>query len=248
MRWLLLTFSGLALLCAPVAAQPDSLAHRFEAANAAYEQGRYARAADLYREILDTGAASGALYYNLGNAYVRLDRLGQAIRHYEKAGRLRPSDPRVQHNLEQARRQAGVYPGRLPPRGLQGLVQDWSPLALLVAGMLLLGSGGVMAVIRAGGRRNAEVRHPLVWAPAAAGLLLVAVSLGTSYVQAGQQRAVVVADRAPLRASPTATAAPDTTLPEGTLLEMKTHRTQWHEVHLANGMVGWVPARALGDV
>lgn len=109
-----LILGGLALLCGAVAAQPDSLSRQFETATAAYKQGQYARAADVYREILDTGHTNVALYYNLGNAYVRLDRLGQAIRYYEKARALRPNAPRLQHNLEQARRQAGVYPGRLP--------------------------------------------------------------------------------------------------------------------------------------
>jgi tetratricopeptide (TPR) repeat protein len=248
MRWFFLVLGGVALLAPPAAAQPDSLRRPFEAANAAYEQGRYARAAAAYRAILGTGYESGALHYNLGNAYVRLDRLGQAIRSYEKARRLRPGDPRLQHNLEQARRRAGVYPGRLPPRGFVGLVAGWSPLALFVAGWLLLIGGGTVAV---GGERpgvSGTLRHPLVWGPVAGGLLLVAVALGTSYIQSTQQRAVVVAGQAPLRAAPTPTAVSDTTLPEGTLLGVRARRAQWTEVRLADGTVGWVPARALGDV
>lgn len=248
MRWFLLLLGSAALLGRPAAAQPDSLSHRFDAANAAYEQGQYARAVEEYQKIFDTGRTSGALYFNLGNAYVRLDRLGQAIRYYEKARSLRSADPRVQHNLEQARRQAGVYPGRLPPRGLAGLVAGWSPLALFVAGWLLLGGAGAVAVVwtRPGGRSVS--RHPLVWGPVAGGLLLVGVALGTSYVQSAQQRAVVVAEQAPLRVAPTPTAASDTTLPEGTLLAVKGDQAQWTEVRLADGTVGWVAARALGDV
>jgi tetratricopeptide (TPR) repeat protein len=247
MRRLLLALA-IGLVCGPTAAQPDSLSARFDAATTAYEQGQYARAATAYREILDTGTASAALYYNLGNAYVRLDRLGPAIRYYEKARRLRPQDPRVQHNLEQARRQAGVYPGTLPTRGLAGLVASWSPLAIFIAGVLLLGGGGAVAVAWSRDERRSVVRHPLVWGPVAAGLLLVAGAMGTSAVQASQQRAVVVANRAPLHAAPAPDAAADTTLPEGTLLAVQGRRPQWTEVRLADGTVGWVPARALGDV
>jgi tetratricopeptide (TPR) repeat protein len=232
----------------PAAAQPDSLDRRFEAATAAYVQGQYDRAVGEYRALLDEGYASGALYYNLGNAYVRLDQLGQAIRYYEKARRLRPGDPRLAHNLEQARRRAGVYPSVLPPRGLQALVQGWSPFALFLAGGLLLGSGLAVAVVWATPHRPVPWRHPLVWGPGAAGLLLVLVALGTSYVQARAQQAVVVAPQAPLHAAPTPTAASDTTLPEGTMLDVRDQRAQWTRVRLADGTVGWVPARALGAI
>ncbi len=247
MRWLLLAFGSVVLLACPAVAQPDSLAHRFDTANAAYEQGQYDRAESAYRVLLETGHTSGALYYNLGNAYVRLKRLGQAIRYYEKARSLRPTDPRIQHNLEQARRQAGVYPGRLPPRGLASLVQGWSSLTIFGVGVLLL-VGAAIAIIRAWGEAPQTVRHPLVWGPLAGGLLLVAVALGTSYVQSSQQRAVVVVEQAPLRAAPTPTAAPDTTLPEGTLLGVQNGQAQWTEVRLADGTVGWVPAQSLGDI
>jgi len=246
MRWLLLVLGGLSLLGRPAGAQPDSLDQRFEAATTAYTQGQYARAVDAYRALLADGYTSGALYYNLGNAYVRLDQLGQAIRYYEKARRLRPSDPRTAHNLEQARRRAGVYPSVLPPRGLQGLVQDGSPLAFFLAGWLLLGSGLAVAVVWGAPGSARSWRHPLVWGPVAGGLLLVAVAMGTSFAQSQERRAIVVARQAPLRAAPTPTAAADTTLPEGAMLAVQRHQAQWTQVRLADGTVGWVPARALG--
>jgi tetratricopeptide (TPR) repeat protein len=248
MRWLLLLVGGLGLLGRPTVAHPDSLAHRFDVATAAYAQGQYDRAVDAYRAILDDGHASGALYYNLGNAYARSDQLGQAIRYYEKARRLRPGDPRVAHNLEQVRRRAGVYPGVLPPRGLRGLVQGWSPLALFLAGGLLLGSGLAVAVVWTTPGRPDPWQHPLVWGPVAGGLLLVAVALGTSYVQSQERRAVVVAQQSPLRTAPTPTAVADTTLPEGTMVAVRDRRPPWTEVHLADGTIGWVPTRALGDI
>jgi len=245
---LVLFVGSVLLLGGPALAQPDSLSRQFEQANAAYTQGQYRRAADAYQNILDTGHASAGLYYNLGNAYVRLDQLGQAIRYYEKARLLRPSDPRVEHNLEQARRQANVYPGHLPPRGLAGLVQHWSPLALFVAGWLVLSSGLALAVVGVWLGRDDVERHPLVWGLVLGSLLLVAAALGTSYLQSSRQRTVVVAPNAPLHASPSPDAPADTTLPEGTMLHVQSRRSQWTEVRLSNGTGGWIPAQALGDV
>lgn len=250
MCWLLLLVFG-AALPAGAAVPPDSLDRAYERAAAAYRQGQYARAATLYRDVLETGYASGALYYNLGNAYVRLDRLGPAIRYYEKARRLWPRDPRLRHNLEQARRRAGVYPERLgrgPSRTLTDLVQAWPPWILLGGGALLLGGGLVAAVVGTRPGRPDAWRRPVVWGPAVGGLLLAAAALGTSYAQSLRGRAVVVADTLAVRAAPSAEAAADTTLPEGVLVEVHRRRAPWRAVRLADGTTGWVPARALGEV
>lgn len=246
-----IVLASLGLLSGEPAAQSDSVDHRFERATSAFMQGRYDRTVEVYRELLNDGYASAALYYNLGNAYVRLDQEGEAIRYYEKARQLRPTDDRVRHNLEQAQRHAGVYRGdieSLPPRGLRGVARDWSPFALFVSGLLLLGSGLSVAVIWTRPGRSGVLRHPLVWGPVAAGVLIIAVAMGTSYVQSNTQRAVVVADRAPLRGSPDEEAVPGTTLPEGTQMEVRGERSTWREVHLGDGRTGWVPAKALGCI
>jgi tetratricopeptide (TPR) repeat protein len=249
MRWCLLLLVGL-LGAGPAPAQPDRLDARFRTANEAYEEGRYTRAAEMYEGLLASGSAHAALYYNLANAYVRLERLGPAIRYYEKARRLRPDDPRIQHNLEQARRRAGVYPERLgdTARGLPALVEGWPPWTLLWGGCLLLGLGAVVAVWETRPNTPLPVHNPLVWGAMGAGLLCVVAALSASYLQARPQRAVVVADNTALRGTPSAEVAADTTLPEGALLEVRRRTPQWHEVRLSDGSVGWVPARALGDV
>lgn len=250
MRWLFLLI-GIGTFPLGVGAQPDRLDRAFEQGTAAYRQGQYDRAVAHYRTVLDAGYASAALYYNLGNAYARLDRPGPAIRYYEKARRLRPDDPRLRHNLEQVRRRAGVYPNRLgqgPSRILGTLVQGWSPLILFGTGLLLLGGGLVAAVRSARPNRSVPWCHPRVWGLLAGGLFLVAGALGTSYVQSLDRRAVVVASEAPVRAAPNSEARPDTTLPEGAMVEMQDRRDQWQKVRLADGTTGWVPSRALGEV
>jgi len=229
-------------------AQPDSVATRFENANAAYQQGRYEQAIARYGRLLDDGHASGALYYNLANAYVRRDQLGQAIRYYEKARRLLGDDPRLEHSLEQARRRAGVYPGTLPPRGLRSVVVGWPVRLLFVGGLLLLGTGLGIAVVRSGPGRAVPWRRPAVWGPVLAGSVGLVVAFGASALQESAPRAVVIADQAALHDTPTASAPPDTALREGTLVEVMARRDGWAEVRGGDGTTGWVPGPALGDV
>ncbi len=235
-------------IAAPATAQSDRLLQRFEAANEAYVQGKHEQAVETYRALLDAGHASAALYHNLGNAYVRLDRVGPAVWAYERARRLRPDDPRLRHNLAYVRSQAGLPQVGLPSRGLAALVGGWSPLLLFVGGLLLLSGGLIGAVFEADVGRILAWRLPIAWGPVAAGLVLVAAALGSSYVQAHERRAVVMSEAVPLRTAPADTAASDSMLQEGTMLEVQAPQAQWQRVRLGNGTEGWVAVHALSEV
>lgn len=69
---------------------------------AAYKAGDYASAVENWQNCIDNGFQSGDLFYNLGNAYFREGRLGQAILNYEKALRSLPTDDDVLYNLKLA--------------------------------------------------------------------------------------------------------------------------------------------------
>ena len=51
-------------------------------ADSAYSAGEYATAIDLYERLLTDGE-SAVLYYNLGNAYYKMDDMSHAILNYE---------------------------------------------------------------------------------------------------------------------------------------------------------------------
>ena len=70
----------------------------FDAANAAYAEGRYEEAAAGYEALL-AESESATLYYNLGNARFKQGELAQAILNYERALRLDPRNKDAQYNL-----------------------------------------------------------------------------------------------------------------------------------------------------
>ena len=70
----------------------------FDAANAAYADGRYEEAAAMYQSLLDE-QPDATLYYNLGNARFKQGELAQAILNYERALRLKPNYKDAQYNL-----------------------------------------------------------------------------------------------------------------------------------------------------
>ena len=77
----------------------------------------FRESAKILESILSDGFCSGAVYYNLGNAYYRAGDFGRAILNYRKAKPYRPNDPLLEANLQQA---LVAAPGKLPE-----LPQPW---------------------------------------------------------------------------------------------------------------------------
>ena len=57
----------------------------WETANKAYADSEYELAIRSYENMLENGQSSFELYYNLANAYYRLNRYADAVLNYEKA-------------------------------------------------------------------------------------------------------------------------------------------------------------------
>lgn len=66
---------------------------------------RYLEAAAVYETIIRHHVKNGALYYNLGNAYLRAGAVGKAILNYRRALLYTPWDAQLAHNLDYARKQ-----------------------------------------------------------------------------------------------------------------------------------------------
>ena len=75
----------------------------FERANKFYNEGKYADAIAQYQAILATKNHSAELYFNLANAYYKLNRIAPSIYFYEKALQLSPNDTDITNNLTMAR-------------------------------------------------------------------------------------------------------------------------------------------------
>lgn len=74
----------------------------FYNANSLYEKREYDKAAEDYQKLLDTGVESGPLYYNLGNTYFKMGKIGYAILAYKKAQKIMPGDSDLKSNLSYA--------------------------------------------------------------------------------------------------------------------------------------------------
>ena len=71
-------------------------------ADSAYVDGNYQKAIMLYDSLLSEGI-SAEVYYNLGNAYYRIEDITHAVLYYERALQLAPGDDDIRFNLQMAR-------------------------------------------------------------------------------------------------------------------------------------------------
>ena len=72
----------------------------FNNSNELYSANMFQDALDGYVSILDQDISNEVLYYNIGNCYYKLDRLGHARLSYEKAKLYDSTDKDIIHNLE----------------------------------------------------------------------------------------------------------------------------------------------------
>jgi tetratricopeptide (TPR) repeat protein len=90
------------------------LQQMFLEAGQAYDANRPADAAALYGKLVEQGYESKELYFNLGNAFFKSGKLGQAILNYRRAWYLAPRDPDIQANLRFALQSASASAPDLP--------------------------------------------------------------------------------------------------------------------------------------
>ena len=91
----LMAFSGLA---AGQEAAADGPRDFFVKGNLSYKDGQYAQAIEHYDKIIQKGKVSGPLFYNIGNAYFKMGKIGKAILNYERAARFIPRDHDLRAN------------------------------------------------------------------------------------------------------------------------------------------------------
>lgn len=99
MKYFFNTFFFFFILFRVIAADPIDL---LDSANHAYSKSNYEQAAQQYEAILALGYESPQVYFNLGNAYYKLDNIGLSILNYERAKKFSLHDEDINYNLKLA--------------------------------------------------------------------------------------------------------------------------------------------------
>jgi tetratricopeptide (TPR) repeat protein len=230
--------------------EPDA-ARLFQQGNEAYERGDFAAAVTSYRQILEGGREIASLHYNLGNAYLKIGELGEALSSYRRAERMSPRSADLRENLAvaRARRADLAAPGALSPiAALRDAISHALSLRSLevLADLLYYGAValGVMLLVGGGGRVVRRVLY--VVAP------LAAVSLLLTYAEirdrALARDAVLVVPQAEARSGPGPEYTALFTIHEGAEFAVEDERRAWCMISMGGNLHGWVPRELLEKV
>lgn len=226
----------------------------FQNANQAYQTGNFPLAVEQYETILRGGKLfSKELYYNVGNAYFRLNQTGRAILNYERAARLSPTDADIQANLAVAR-------GRVTDdieavsevffvkwyRLLRGAfsADTWSVFALFFLWL----SGGGFAMWLLGNQRQWKKRGFIVGCIALPLSLLLFLTANNAAKISEISQGIIMSKETAFRNAPNEGAAATATLHEGIKVEIMDKIGDLTKVKLANGEEGWVAAADLEKI
>ena len=210
----------------------------FDQANKLYEQGKYNDAISAYEEIVKSGHTSAALHFNLGNAWLKTDRLGYALLHYRLAARLSPRDAEVRQNLllARARIQENAAVSASWWRWTRLLSLDeltWIVLAAWCLWWSALAVGQFLPERQPMLRKLAKVVGGVA---AVFGLWLGWLW----YAEIGSGPALVIAREAVVRLGPFEESQSAFVLHDGTELRVQGRKLDWAQVQDATGRRGWL--------
>jgi tetratricopeptide (TPR) repeat protein len=220
-----------------------------------YAAQKYEDAARGY-EAMARQTHDAAAYYDAGNAYYRLGKLGAAVLSWERALRLRPGLLDARHNLEVAHQAIGAKLGKDRVSG--GFDNPWwvragerfSPALLIILALACdLALFAALLARRGFGRSAARAGlTALAWVAALflvmSGLLLMA---RLAHIH-DQRDAIVVADEVIMRELPDAKSREMPTLHAGLRVQIVKTVASWARVRLANQVEGWVPDTTVGRI
>lgn len=252
MKKLYVIFIGL-LMAGTAFAAEDLQSVESEAARM-YQEGDYAKAIELYNQILDSDVESAAVYYNLGNAYYKAGETAKAILNYERALLIQPGDKDAKYNLALAQRSTvdniKVLPELFLVRWYNGFVaafpaDQWAYISVFLFVCFL-----VMAVL---------FFHATSISMKKAGFTVGIIALllsGASVLFAAKQyhrqtdrdMGIVVAPSVVVRGAPDNSGTELFVVHEGLKVRVLDSLGEWYNVRLADGNEGWIQKAELEKI
>jgi DNA uptake lipoprotein len=223
----------------------------WDTANTLYVNGDYSSAIMAYEEIANEGYAGSKLYYNLGNAYFKDNKLGKAILNYNKAQRLAPYDKDIEYNLAVANSYIKDRIEPVPDLFINGAVRKlrmslssnvWAVISLVLLAAIAACVLVYMLSVRKG-RRKAGFFTAIALA------VLFAVTVSFSAIERKElvdsSQAVVVVSAISVKSSPDDAGKDLFIIHEGTKVDVTASFGAWTEVMIANGNKGWLRDSAM---
>ena len=224
----------------------------FDAGTVHLLEGNFQAALAEFEKADQSEWSSPELFYNMGLAYHRMNKLGLAIVYLERAKELAPEDPKILHSLGVANHKQADRFSQLPNPFWKKLA-IWSARVMPVTRAFWIGlfCWLVFVVLMIGKsmlawRGDWWRRSRIVVGLLAAVFLIHA--FGTSAWPPVDQRAVILPSEVRLREAPDDASAEVIRVHEGLVVKLDIQTPDWAMIELPNGTKGWVSVHSLVSI
>jgi tetratricopeptide (TPR) repeat protein len=211
-----------------------------------YKKADYKKALEYYHKIEADGYTSAYMYYNMANAYFRLNKISKAILYYERAKLLKPNDPDIIHNLNYVNTFVSDKIKELPEpffitwfNSLINIfsVNTWAIIALVLFIILavlvylyyLFTNETLVKLLKI-----IAIFVFIIW-------IISIISAYSSYKHISTSNyAIITADIVEVKSSPDENSTSLFILHEGTKVQITEEFENWFEIKIADGNTGWV--------
>ena len=220
-------------------------------AEVAFSKGQYNEAIRLFEAILNEKGESAEIYYNLGNAYYRDDKIAPAILNYERALLLDPGDSDIRFNLQMVKLKTV---DKIEPVGEffliswfksiqnMGAADSWAKLGICT---FILFIGCLILYFFSRWIKMKKISFYL-------GLILLVIVIVSNIFASNQNsklvnrnNAIIFLPTVTIKSSPDASGTDLFILHEGTKVSVKSTLGEWSEIELENGNVGWLLSKSV---
>ena len=219
--------------------------------NGQYESGDYEGAVRSYSDIVEMGFESPELWYNLGNSYYKLERLGYSVLAYERAKKLSPGDESILYNLKAAnlllKDRVTAPQENLIIRFISSIHSSATTNGVIKFLILLYLASIFMytlTLFMAEGRLKRTLNYSLVSFGILFFFFSVFAGLKIEY-ELNSSRAVVMVEEMSVSSAPEEIGEELFLLHEGTTVELIGGSDSWKHIRLIDGKAGWAPAEML---
>lgn len=223
----------------------------FEKGNKAYNEGLYEVAAQEYKNILGKGEHSSELYFNLGNAYYKLNEIAPSIYYYEKALLLKPNDAEIKNNLAFAQNMTLDAIEVLPETSLSKLYRnitsklsfdEWAYLS--IGFMLLFVISYILYYFL-----SFATQKRIAFISGFICLFIGLVFIFIAYLEFNKfntyQPAIVFDEEVIIKSEPNNRSEETFRLHEGAKVSVIETMNEWQKIKLTDGKTGWLPSKSV---